>query len=141
MLYSYTQERLVLRKVKICNYFLNFKGLSQEPLHQHLACLYSFWCIFHVEFKYGHENLNCENVWKKLENFGLSSALNISMENAIIKNTSFFRPKHLWRLLLNSTITLYGSNYYYGWTWLCEGIHSDKILGGEQVLKTTYLRI
>ena len=41
------------------------KGLFQEPLDHYLACLYSFSCIFHAEFKYGNENLNCKNFCKK----------------------------------------------------------------------------
>ena len=78
---------LCQKKLKFENIFSKIKGLSQEPLHQYYACLYSCLCIFHGESKYDDDNLNFE-LKKKSENFGLSSALHIRLERVNIKSTS-----------------------------------------------------
>ena len=53
------------RKMKFSVNFSNLKGISQEPLDQYYAYLYSFECIFHAESKYGDDNLNIKilNGW------------------------------------------------------------------------------
>ena len=60
--------------------------LSQEPLHQYLACLYSFECIFHADSKYGYKNWK---FLKKLEKFELFCVLSMHWE---IESKLFFFP-------------------------------------------------
>ncbi len=43
---------------------MKYHRVSQEPLDQIWACLYSFWCIFHVDSKYVHKMLQFWNFWK-----------------------------------------------------------------------------
>ena len=62
------------------SFFFKFRVLSQEPLHQFKACLYSFKRIFHAESKYGNENLNLKKKMKMWENLDLSSALDMRIE-------------------------------------------------------------
>ena len=49
--------------------FLKLKDLSQEPLDQYKAYLYSLECIFRTESNYGNNILNDELFEKKFENF------------------------------------------------------------------------
>ena len=61
-------------------------------MNQYQACLYSFECISHGDFKYGDEIVKCWPFWKFCDIFDLSSAHTCRME---IINQQFLW-KHLW---------------------------------------------
>ena len=74
--------------------YQKFKRQCSELLYQYWACLYSFECIFHADFKSGNKNVNFEKFWKKksFENADLSRATDTRMVRVICQtaNCSIF---------------------------------------------------
>ena len=62
---AFYKKQKLQQKSEFCIYE-NIR-LSQEPLDQRWACLYSCWCIFHADSKYGHKTYR---FWKFLKHFG-----------------------------------------------------------------------